>query len=40
MSSCELYEIYKNIFSYRTPPMAVSVWIIQTTERENKQDQQ
>ena len=24
--SCEIYKIFKNIFFYKTPPVAVSEW--------------
>ena len=26
--SCELYEMFKNMFCYRTPPVVASAWIL------------
>ena len=26
--SCELYEMFKNMFCYRIPPVAASAWIL------------
>ena len=29
MFSCEFFEISKNTFSYKTPPVAASEWVVQ-----------
>ena len=37
MCSCEIWEIFKNTFFYRTPPVAVSVmciWLLYSDQNE------